>query len=526
MGAIRYLYLHILKNRVKTALRKPVTYVCAAVILLYAFLIPTSFKTMAEELQVNSPGGLAGLLTLLAFWMVPGNLIAYAKRKGLVYRNSDVHFLFPSPVSPKQVLLYAHLKGIFLHILLQLFVIYCGAVLFQAEGWRLALYFVFSVVLENLLEGGVMLLFYGTERLSGGQRALIVKAAYGLAAIPAVIGVYIWLTGGLSAESIARFLNGDMIQLVPVIGWYIAVIHLLFTGPTAVSLAGTALYFVMLAAVLAAAFRMKCTGAFYEDAIRFAEDYEEVLESRRQGDTRKRLGRRRKLNRATAVWKGHGAAALFSRQLLEYKKNRYFIFDMNTAASLIAGAAIAWVYVREGGFGDFEFMAPFVVPGISAYLIFLFTSLNGKWAKELQSPYTYLIPDSPWKKMWYATAMQHVQNLVNGCLITLPGAVVMKMEPVTAVLCILFYAVLSANKLYALAVAEAALGNTLGRAGKQLFQLFIQGIVIAFAAMGAVVGMALGGVTPAYVLMDLFLAAATLGFMALATLNFYKMETA
>lgn len=68
------------------------------------------------------------------------------------------------------------------------------------------------------------------------------------------------------------------------------------------------------------------------------------------------------------------------------------------------------------------------------------------------------------------------------------------------------------------------MGSTLGRVGKQLFQLFIQGIVIAFAVIGAVVGMVIGSVTLAYLLMDLFLAAATLGFMALATLNFYKME--
>lgn len=123
-------------------------------------------------------------------------------------------------------------------------------------------------------------------------------------------------------------------------------------------------------------------------------------------------------------------------------------------------------------------------------------------------------------------SQQHIQNLVNGCLITLPGAVVMKMDPVTTLLCIVFYAVLSANKLYALAVAEAALGGTLGRVGKQMFQLFIQGFVILFAVIGALVGMALGSVALAYLLMDLFLLAATLVFMVLATLNFYRMESA
>lgn len=128
--------------------------------------------------------------------------------------------------------------------------------------------------------------------------------------------------------------------------------------------------------------------------------------------------------------------------------------------------------------------------------------------------------------MWYATAMQHVQSLVNGLIITLPLAIVMKMDPVMAFLCVVFYVVLSANKLYSLAVAEAAVGATMGRVGKQLFQLFIQGIVIGAAVLGAVLGYFLGGMNLAYLLMDVCLLAATLVFMVLATLNFYKMETA
>lgn len=526
MGAIRYLYLHTLKNRIRTALHKPVTYVYLFVILLYAFMIPTSFKLLVEEANVDSPGGMAGVLTLFAFWLIPGNLIAYAKRKGLVYRNSDTHFLFPSPVHPKIVLLYAHCKGIFAHILLNLVVIYCGGVMFHAEGWKLVLYFFVAVCVENLLEGCVMLIFYGTERLSESQRGLIVKAAYALAAVPIAIGFYTFLQEGLSMAGLAHFLNGDAVQLVPVIGWYVSVIHLLFTGATTINIAGTVCYFVLLAAVVFAALRMKCTGAFYEDAIKFAEDYEEVLANRRQGNTDKKLGKKRKFNKAKAVWKGHGAQALFYRQLLEYKKNKFFIFDFNTVVAVAVGAGIAYLYCREGGFGDFEFMAPFVLPIVSAYLIFIFTTMNGKWAKELKSPYTYLLPDSQWKKLWCATAMQHVQNLVNGVLLTVPVAVVMKLPVSVTVLCVLFYVVLSANKLYALAVAEAAVGGVLGTVGKQMFQLFIQGIVITVAILGAFLGYNVGGLTLSYVMMDLMLFLATFIFMVLATLNFYRMETA
>ena len=62
--------------------------------------------------------------------------------------------------------------------------------------------------------------------------------------------------------------------------------------------------------------------------------------------------------------------------------------------------------------------------------------------------------------------------------------------------------------------------------GKQLFQMLIQGIVIAVAALGAYLGSLLGGISGAYLIMDFVLVAFTLVFMIVAALNFDRMETA
>lgn len=524
MGAIGYLYRRILNNRIRIALRKPLTYFYLAILLFYFLAVPASLKAMVEGSGIDTPRGFAGVLTILSFWTIPANLIAYARRRGLVYRKSDVHFLFPAPVSPKLVLVYAHLKTLLMQVLLNLFAVVCGWKLFHVEGWRLGVYFVFSILIENLLEGGIMLLLYGSEHLGERQRRMVVAGAYGLAGILVLIGIVAYLQGGLSLGTVSKYLHSDGIQLVPLIGWYIAAVHLLFTGATAVNVAGTACYLLLLAVVLTAALRMKCTGAYYEDAMKFAEDYEEVLESRRQGSVR-RLGKKQKFTKATIRWKGKGASALFYRQLLEYRKNRFFIFDISTVVALAAGAIIAYLYVHEGGFGDIEDFRAFVIPVVSAYVIFIFTGFNGKWAKELKSPYTYLIPDTPFRKLMGATLMQHIQNCVNGCLIVIPGAVAMGIGPNEALLDILFYAALSANKLYALAVAEVMTGSTLGATGKQLLQMLLQSIAIFVAVLGAIAGVVSGGVWLGMVLMDLFLILFTVIFMVIAMLNFYNMES-
>lgn len=523
MGTIGYLYRRTLANRVRKALHRPVTYVYLVIGMFYLFAVPFSLNSIAEDFHINRPEGMPAALTALAFWIIPANLVAYARRKGLAYRNSDAHFLFPSPVSPKMVLLYAHMKTLFMQILMNLFAVACGVIIFKVETWRLAVYVFFSLVVENVVEAGLMLWIYGSEQLGDGQRKWIVRAAYGLMGVLAAIGVYYYLTEGWSGSTVMHFLNSDAVKLVPVVGWYISVIHLLFGRVTAAGILGAALYLVLSVALITAALRMKCTGAFYEDAAKFAEDYEEAIQRRKQGGAPARIGKKQKFGRASVRWKGTGAKAIFYRQLLEYKKSRFFIFDINTVLSLGGGLLIAWLYVREGGFGEVE---QYVIPMASAYLTFIFTNLNGKWAKELKYPYTYLIPDTPFAKLLSATAIQLIQCLINSLLITVPGAVVMGMPPVTMALCVLGCTVFSSNKLYALAVAELVVGGILGTVGKQLFQVFVQCFVIMAAVLGAVLGAMTGGTVLAYCMMDVALILITVIFMVISALNFYRLETA
>lgn len=523
MGTVLYLYQHILKNRLRKALRKPVTYVYLFFIVLYLFMVPISFRTMTEEFGMDSPEGMTAVLTAFAFWVIPANLIAYARRKGLLYRKSDIHFLFPSPVSPKIILLYAHVKTLFTNLLMNLVLAICGAYIFSVSWQRMVLYFLFSMVVENLLESGIMLLCYGNEKLGDRGRSLVIKGAYGLVGILVLIAVHTYATEGLSWASVLGYLHSDHIQMVPVIGWYVAVLHLLFVGPTVVNVCCSILYLVLLGVVLRAAFRMECTGEYYEDAMRFADDYEELLVNRRQGRSDVRIGKKKHFGKATVAYKGGGAKAIFYRQLLEYKKNRFFIFDITSVICLGGGILLSWLYVEEGGFGT---MTDFVIPGAMAYVVFIFTTLSGKWGTEIKSPYTFLIPDSPFAKLWYATLMQHIQALIHGCLLTVPAGIVMGLSPVTILLSVGLFVMLNACKLYILAVAEIAVGDVLGQTGKQLFQLFLMGISISFGIVGAVIGMAIAGMNGAYLMMILILAGVTAIYMTIASLCFYRMETA
>lgn len=159
-----------------------------------------------------------------------------------------------------------------------------------------------------------------------------------------------------------------------------------------------------------------------------------------------------------------------------------------------------------------------------AYLTFIFSGYQGKWGKELKKPYTYLIPDTALCKLWYSTLIEHIRSVIDGCLIALPSGIVFGIPFLQILLVILAYVCIQACKLYADIMVEAFLGNILGLAGKQYARVFFEGIVIGIGAVGAVIGglisMEIGLITLAGVVVFM-----TAGMMAIATVNFEKMET-
>lgn len=523
MEALRFLYVRTFVNKFKKALRKPVTYVYAVFILFYFATIPISFKIIADQAGAANPGGMVALLSMMAIWMIPANLVSYVRRKGLLYKESDVHFLFPSPIGPKKVLLYAHLRGMLGKLLMLVFGLLLGGTTFHITWWRLLIYAFFSFVVENVMEASLMIIFYGNERLTERQKKWFAVIAYGITVMLVVLGVYFFATERTGLAGVITYLQSDLVKVVPIIGWYVSVVYVIFLPPTVMSIVGTICYMIFTLSVFIIAWRMKCTGEYYEDAMKFAEDYEEIIRKQKSGDrTVMVIGKKKKYGKVEKQnWNGTGAKALYLRQMLEYKKNRFLFFDLNTVLHFLVGVGIAVYVVLEGEVLD---RAAFYIPGVAAYVMFVFSGFIGKWTKELLSPYTYLIPDSPFHKLYYVTLIPNLKNLVQAVLITVPGAIVIGMSPLNILLCIIVCTAMASSRLYTYTVGEIVVGNVLGNFGRQMFQMFLMSIVLLLGVGGAFLGYFMGGVTLAFVLMAFAFLTADAVFMVLSTLNFYRLE--
>lgn len=315
-----------------------------------------------------------------------------------------------------------------------------------------------------------------------------------------------------------------VIQLVPIVGWTIALIRLLFLGADTISLIGTVLYLLSVVLVFIAARKMKCTGAYYEDAMKFADDYQKIRQNQKKGIANVPWKRKQKLREATVEYKGTFAKAIYFRQILEYKKNPTFIFGWNSLLCFGLGIAIAAVGYFNDAVNEFGPGKIFIIPGVVAYVTFIFTGYATKWSKELENPYTYLIPDTPLRKVWYATKIEHYRAIVDGILVTVPGAVVFGIGPVLTVLTVLLYICLQANRLYYNMLADALVGNVLGNFGRSMVKLLFQGFAIGIGIMAAVLAGLFLGVETGFVVMIAVMGVLTFAGAAIASVSFTRME--
>ena len=103
MEAIAYLYKKSFVNRVKKALHKPITVIYSLLMVAYFVWMYFVFRGMFTDINMNTPEGLVVILTGMVLFMMPGNLIPFSKRKGFIFRKSDVQFMFTAPISPKKI---------------------------------------------------------------------------------------------------------------------------------------------------------------------------------------------------------------------------------------------------------------------------------------------------------------------------------------------------------------------------------------------------------------------------------------
>lgn len=527
MKSMIYLWRTTFKNQLKMSLRKPANLLAVLFIGAYFVLILGSFAMMASDMNLKS-GDIAPIFGFFVIMYTPLNLATYARRKGIAFKKCDVNFLFTAPLSPKLIMLFAKVRTAWADILFSVFGFLAGIVIFHIPFWKMLLYFLFTVGVKQVLETSLVLILYISETLSRGQRKLISIVIYVILALLILgLGLYI-LTHDLKVLSARKIMENPFFQMIPLIGWEMAFIFMLFSKATVVNIIGSILYLLTAVVLFIAARRMKCKGEYYEDAMKFADDYEEAMKKSKKGEAVV-VGKKKKYLQNTIKYKGTGAKAIFYRQLLEYKKNRFFIFGFMSVLYLILGIAIGIGAKVIPEFAELQDFKCLILPGAMAYIAFLTSGYRTKWAKELEQPLTFLIPDNAIKKLWYATLVEHIRAACDGILITIPAAIGMGLEPVYIILTILLCILLNAGKIYTELLARFISGKNAIGFIYSLIKLLFEGVLITAAVFGGVFGGFITGFThmlPVMVGMNIVLLVIALVMALISSILFDRMDYA
>ncbi len=523
MKALLYLKKRMIVNNIKKAVRTPKAYIFFVLILLYAIMVGKYFGTIVREIGAVGPEYFVGLITILVFLMQPASIASYIKRKGLVFKKADVNFAFQSPITPKVNLLFTKLSSFIASFFIAIAVFLVGIFVFQTSFLSSLLYMIFLMTIETLFEAGMIVLLYGNERLS--EKTLeVLKGIMYIVIVFFVLGILINLyIKGFSLQTLNDLLISPWILGIPIIGWSVAVANVLFLGGTLYSILFSASYFVCFIFILIFAKKMHCTGEYYEEAMKFAIDYEEARKKGKQGEV-VRIGKKKKFKKAEIVYKGTYAKAIFYRQLLEYKKNRFFIFGGRTLLIFFAGVGLSILFSKTDVIKEMGEYTVFIIPGLMLYIDLIFSGYITKWGKELTYANLFLIPDTAIHKLWYATLTEHIRAFVDGLIITIPIAIALHLNLLEVVLILISSVLIQANKLYLRVFIHGIFRDSIGVMGKQMMHLLFYGIILAIVIIPTVfITIGLGSTT-GFLSFNAILLCVTFACMLAASEIFNKME--
>ena len=162
--------------------------------------------------------------------------------------------------------------------------------------------------------------------------------------------------------------------------------------------------------------------------------------------------------------------------------------------------------------------------GVVAYVSLVMSGYLGKWENELRNPYLFLVPDTPLRKMWYATLTEHIKAFINACIICIPIGIFWHVPVIEIIFCILIYVVIQADRLYTTVLAQCLLGDVFGKTGQNVLRMFIQMALLGVGAGAAVMIGVFINIDFIFPIVLIYSMMVTVAMGILASLRFDTME--
>lgn len=469
MKPLKYILGKTLKNIIKDLKKKPIILI-GYVFAILAFII-MAFVSIFIEYDPIKDSSVENYSMIISAVLLA--VLYFDVKQGIdsgssFFRLADVNYVFTAPISSSHVLLYGFIKQFFRTFYMLLFLSFQIPTLknsfpMNAGGVLIIYMSTFFLFFTMPIIG---MLIYSITSKSKKTRENVQKGLN--AVIYLSLGCFLllmFLTKDFG-KAASILLNSDYFTLIPYIGWLKAVLLCAVTGIDHSFYLNAALLLISTILMVIAVYKMKTD--YYEDVLAATEKTEEMLRVRKEGKLGQGPLKNRKLKKVKHSYKGNGAKTIFLRHMLEYRKAGQFFINRNTAVIFVFGFGAKYFFPKADILAIFCF---------SIYMLFFF-SLQGKWVRELDKPYIYLIPASSASKVFYATLAENIKNGVDGLVLFTAVGIVYRFDVITVLLCAIAYMTYGAIYTYGDLLTRRIFGATHGRNFEVFMKLFLAAVVM------------------------------------------------
>lgn len=387
MGALSFLLGKRLKNQFREFLHKPSKIILALILVFCLFITVFASSTQSGQnfRSINEFFSVIYLLYTFLFYNISKNGF---NNGASLFSMADINLIFVSPIKSSKVLFFGMLQQLGRSLYLGFFILFQYSIAHEYYGIG------YGTIIPVALGYGITVLFSQMVSMliyifvgSSDKKANIGKAVY-YSLIGAVVALLLFkadIFGGFELSKLTNAVTSPVAALMPVSGFVTLGITGIVNGQwiklfigIGCSIAFSLFYYIIVS---------KTKGDFYEDVLKSTEVSYSAITAAKQGKTDEAMPRNIKTGK-TGLTKGFGASAIKEKQRLENRRSKVLLLSKTSIVIVIMTAVYSFV-MPDSSIGIFVMSVYTMVISIS----------SGRWAKELNLPYIYLIPEKPFKKL-------------------------------------------------------------------------------------------------------------------------------
>lgn len=427
MQAILFLITRQLKNRIKRTFSSVLSIIITLLVLVgFGFSFVTAFMIKRPALPAESVETiLAGAVLII------GVLIynTFLSRDSGILTMADATFLFTGPFEKRTVLAYLLISTAPVSVITGFFMCFYVPMLL---GSALTLpKFLVVLLVISLLFGGIYLSYYYLYILDAEKQGLKKRVRLIFLAILGVLALTfaaVVVQNNFNIQKSARiFFTHPLYNWLPLFGWTKWAISSILTGNLLYGFLPSAALMVITNLLLSVAlYNVKAD--FYEKTLEDSVSLQKMMDEIKSSGSADARSLYKLKNKIAQVRFKQGAAAIYSRQVLESKKFGIF----SNYREVLMGV----FYIAVGAIFGLDFSFVIAMIGFGA----LSMSLNDSWHRDFKKPYLFLIPASSFQKVIFSVLPGIFKSMISGSISLIIAAVVYKISPVNLVAYIIIFA--------------------------------------------------------------------------------------